>query len=118
MFQFILQWLLTTIAFMIVVNAVPGYYQNPGPWAAMLLAVFIGVLNAGLGAALRFITAPAVLIIFCVFVLCINAVFILAASQFIPGFYVEGTDPALWGGVVICSLAIIFRMAGGHEGKA
>ncbi|HET7103086.1 MAG TPA: phage holin family protein [Terracidiphilus sp.] len=110
MFQFVLQWLLSTITFMIVANALPGYSLDNGPWEAMLAGVVIGFFNALLGAVCRVITAPVVLILLAIFMFFVNTVLILVASHYLDGLNVSGTETAAWGALILTGLDAAFRI--------
>ena len=110
MFQLIIQWLFSAIALVIVSRVVPGFdVQNLG--SALLAAAVIGLLNATLGAVLKVITFPVVLLTFGLFIFVINGMMILMASRLVSGFYVYGWMPAIWGSVVLTALSLIFRVA-------
>jgi putative membrane protein len=110
MFQLIIQWLLSAIALVIVSRVVPGFYVE-GIAPALLAAAVIGLLNATLGAVLKFITFPVVILTFGVFIFVINGLMILMTSKLIDGFSVTGWTPAIWGSVVLTILSMIFRAA-------
>ena len=109
MFRWIIQWLLSAIALLMVSRIVPGFYVNGGLKAALLAAVVIGLLNATLGAVLKFITFPLAILSFGIFLLVINAAMILLASDLVGGFYVAGWGPAFWGSAVLAVLSMIIR---------
>jgi putative membrane protein len=108
MFRLIIHWILTAIALLLVSRIVPGFFIT-GMQSALIAAVVIGFLNATLGAALKFITFPFVLLTFGVFLLVINAAMILLASRLVGGFYVYGWTPAFWGAAVLSLIGLIIR---------
>jgi putative membrane protein len=109
MFRWIIQWLLSAIALMVVSRVVPGFYLNGGIRSALIAAVVIGLLNATLGAVLKFITFPIAILSFGIFLLVINAAMLLLASDLVGGFYVSGWGPAFWGAAVLAVLGMIIR---------
>lgn len=108
MFRLIVQWLLSTVALVIVSRIVPGFYVN-GLWPALIASVVIGLLNATLGMFLKVITFPLTIITFGVFLLVINAGMLLLASEMVPGFQVHGYQPAFWGAAVLALLSLLIR---------
>lgn len=109
MFQLVIQWLLSAIALVIVSRVVDGFTVQTLT-AAMIAAAIIGLLNATLGAVLKVITFPVVILTFGIFIFVINAMMILMASRMVDGFYVAGWGPAIWGSVVLTALSMLFRM--------
>ncbi|HWA94670.1 MAG TPA: phage holin family protein [Terracidiphilus sp.] len=110
MFQLVIQWLLSTIALMIVSNVVSGF-QVQGLVPALIAAAVIGLLNATLGTVLKVITFPVVILTFGLFIFVINALTILMTARLVDGFYVYGWGPAIWGSIVLTALSMIFRIA-------
>lgn len=108
MFRLIIHWILTAIALLLVSRVVPGFFVT-GMQSALLAAVVIGFLNATIGAVLKFITFPFVLLTFGLFLLVINAGMILLASRIVGGFYVYGWTPAFWGAAVLSLIGLIIR---------
>jgi putative membrane protein len=108
MFRLIVQWLLSSVALLVVSKVVPGFYVH-GLVPALIASVVIGLLNATLGLFLKVITFPLTIITFGVFLLVINAGMILLASNFVPGFRVQGYGPAFWGAVVLALLSLLIR---------
>ncbi len=111
MFRWIIQWLLSAVALMVVSRVVPGFYLNGGFQSALIAAVVIGFLNATLGAVLKFITFPLAILSFGIFLLVVNAAMILFASDLVSGFYVSGWGPAFWGAAVLAILSVLIRFA-------
>jgi putative membrane protein len=78
---------------------------------ALLVALALAFLNAVVKPILVFLTIPATLISLGLFLLVINAVIILLADYFIPGFKVGGFWSALLFSIV---LALINGLLGGN----
>ncbi len=108
MFRLVVQWLLSSIALMIVSRLVPGFYVL-NLQSAMFASIAIGFLNATLGYLLKLITFPLAIVTFGLFLLVINAVMIILASKFVDGFYVYGMMPAFWGAAILSVLSLIIR---------
>lgn len=114
MFQLIIQWLLSAIAVMIVSNIVPGF-DVQGMIPALIVAVVVGLVNAMLGALLKVITSPVIIITFAAFIFLINTLMVEIISRLIDGFNVWGWDPALWTAGVLTGLCLLFRVGFGKR---
>jgi putative membrane protein len=108
MFRMIIHWLLSAVALLIVSRLVGGFFVT-GLQPALIAAVVIGFLNATLGFLLKVITLPLTILTFGVFLLVINGGMILLASKMVPGFYVYGWQPAIWGAAVLALLGLVIR---------
>jgi putative membrane protein len=108
MFGLMVQWLLSAIALIIVSRLVPGFWVE-GLWPAMVASLVIGLLNATLGLVLKAVTFPLSILTFGIFLLAINGLMILLASNLVRGFHVTGYAPAFWGAVVLAILGLIIR---------
>lgn len=108
MIRILLQWLLSAVALLVVSQIVPGFtVQGLGPalWAALV----IGLLNATLGLLLKIVTFPISILTLGLFLLVINGMMILVASNVVRGFHVRGIGPAFWGAVVLALLGMVIR---------
>ena len=108
MFRFLIHWLLTAVALMIVCRLLPGF-QVEGMQSALEASVAIGLLNGGLGFVLKTIRFPFALITFSVFMVFINAAAIMLTSQMVGGFTVFGWIPAFWGAAILSSIGFFVR---------
>ena len=108
MLGLLFQWLLYAIALMIVSRIVPGFTVT-GLWPAMIASLVIGLLNATVGFFLKIVTFPLSILTLGVFLLVINGLMILLASNIVRGFYVSGFVPAFWGAVVLALLGMVIR---------
>lgn len=77
--------------------------------AALIAALVIGLLNATVGLLLKIITFPISILTFGLFLLVINGMMILAASDLVRGFHVNGMIPAFWGAAILALLGMLFR---------
>lgn len=112
----LLRLLLTAVSLLIVAYVVPGFRVS-GIVAALIAAVVIGVVNATLGLVLKIITFPLTIVTLGLFWLIINALMLLLASNFVPGFTISGFWPAFWGGILlsIVNMALESVVAGAKE---
>ena len=108
MLRLLLQWLLSAVALLVVSNLVPGFdVRGLGP--ALIAALVIGLLNATVGFVLKVITFPISILTLGIFLLVINGLMILLASNIVHGFHVRGFVPAFWGAVVLALLGMLIR---------
>jgi putative membrane protein len=108
MLRLLLHWLLSAIALLLTSKFVPGF-EVQGLQAALIAALVIGLLNATVGLLLKIITFPVSILTFGIFLLVINGLMILVASDIVPGFRVYGLGPAFWGAVILALLGVLFR---------
>jgi putative membrane protein len=95
-------------ALLVVSNLVPGFdVRGLGP--ALVAALVIGLLNATVGFVLKVITFPISILTLGIFLLVINGLMILLASNIVRGFHVRGFAPAFWGAVVLALLGMLIR---------
>ena len=104
----LLQWLLYAVALLLVSKLVPGFrVEGLGP--ALVAALVIGLLNATLGFFLKIVTFPLSILSLGVFLLVINGLMILVASNIVRGFNVRGFVPAFWGAVALALLGMAIK---------
>ena len=106
--RMLLHWLLSAIALLLVAHFVPGFHVE-GLTAALIAVVVIGLVNATLGLILKVLTFPLTILSFGLFLLVINAAMLMLASEFVPGFLVDGFVPAFIGAVLIFVLNMVWR---------
>ena len=101
-------WLVSALALWIVGNLVPGI-EVRGFGAAMVATVVIAIVNGTVGPILRFLTFPLTLLTLGLFLLVVNALLLMLASVFTPGFKVRGFLHAVLGSLVLTILTSILR---------
>jgi len=109
MMEMILNWLLSALSLMIVAHVVRGF-EVTGFGAALLAALAIGLVNATLGAFLKFITFPLTLATLGLFWFVINALMLKLAAALVPGFTIRGFVPAVFGAVVLSLVNLLLRL--------
>jgi putative membrane protein len=109
MWRMLIQWLLSAIAVMIISRTLPGITVNEFR-PALVVALAIGFADAMLGYLLRMISFPFAIALFGVLLVFLNAALFMAASRYMDGFFVYGTNPALWAGGILTVLALILRL--------
>jgi putative membrane protein len=108
--RLLLRWLLSALSLLIVAYFVPGFYVR-GFGSALLAAVVIGLVNATIGAFLKFITFPLTILTLGIFWFVINALMLKLAAVFVPGFEIAGFGTAFIGAIILSLLNMVFRWA-------
>ena len=104
----LVQWFLYALALLIVSRIVPGFHVS-GVWPALIAALVIGLLNATVGLFLKIVTFPLTILTLGLFLLVINGLMILLASNIVRGFTVRGFFPAFWGAAVLALLGMLIK---------
>jgi putative membrane protein len=102
--KLILKILLSALAVVILANILPGV-QVTNFTNAILVAVVLGILRVTVKPILIFFTLPATIVTLGLFLLVINAVIILLASEIVNGFAVSG----FWIALLFSLLLSIFQ---------
>ena len=115
--EFLIRWLITTLAVMGATYLIPGIsYNSTG--TLISAALLLGIINALIRPVLLLLSLPFIIITMGFFILVINALLLLFVSAVIPGFHVEGFWNALFAGIVIGIISWIlssfFRSSDGH----
>lgn len=87
--NFLVRLLLSAVAVLVTAYVLPGI-QVDNFLSAFILAVVLAVLNVTLRPLMIIITIPLTFLTLGLFLLVINALVILAAEAFTPGFHVDG----------------------------
>ena len=100
----LLRWLLNALALLLVANVVRGVSID-GLYAALIVALVLGVLNAVVRPVLVLLTLPINVITLGLFTLVINAALIWFASTVVKGFHVAGFVPALYAALILWAVS-------------
>ena len=109
MANLLLNWLLSTIALVLVTRIVPGF-EITSFWSALLAAVVVGIVNATIGLILKVLTLPLTVVTLGVFWFVINALMLKLAAAIVPGFSINGFLPAFLGAIVLSIINLLFRI--------
>lgn len=107
--KLILKWFLMALAILIAAYFVPGVTVG-GLWAALLLAVFLAIINILIRPILVVITLPINILTLGLFTFVINALLILLSSSVIKGFEVDGFLTAVIFGIVLSIVSYILNV--------
>jgi putative membrane protein len=99
---------LNALAILIAAYLLPGVVVN-GVFAAIVLAIVLGLINVFIKPLFLILTLPLNILTLGLFTLVINALMILLASKILEGFSVAGFWTALWFGIVLWALNMIFN---------
>ncbi|MDP3836827.1 MAG: phage holin family protein [bacterium] len=110
-----IQWLVSAVAILIAAYILPGVGLS-GFWAALVLAVVLGVLNLLIKPLLILLTLPINILTLGLFTLVINALIIMLASGITPGFQVGGFLNAFLFSLLLALINFVFdRVADGSK---
>jgi putative membrane protein len=96
----IVHWLVSGAALLIVAKILPGI-EIEGFGAALLAALVIGLVSATVGLVLKIVLLPFILLSLGVIYFLINGLMLKMASEFVPGFRVNGCLPAVLGSILL-----------------
>lgn len=106
--RLLVNWLLSTIALLIVARVVPGFYIS-GFGAALIAALVIGLINATVGWFLKIITFPLTVLTLGIFWIVVNAIMLKLATWFVSGFRIDGFWAAFIGAIVLSLVNMLLR---------
>jgi len=109
MANLLLNWLLSTLALVLVTRIVPGF-EIESFWSALLASVVVGIVNATIGLILKVVTFPLTILTVGLFWFVINALMLRLAAAIVPGFDINGFLPAFLGAIVLSIINLLFRM--------
>jgi putative membrane protein len=108
----IIHWVLSGVALLIVANVLPGI-QVESFGAALIAALVIGFVSATVGLILKIILLPFILLSLGLVYFLINGLMLKLASEVVPGFRVNGCLPAVLGSVLLTIVDFLLnRLAG------
>ena len=104
----LLKWLIMAVSILISAYVISGVAIS-GVWAALWLAVFLGVINIILKPILIILTLPINILTLGLFTFVINASLILLASSVIKGFEVSGFWVAVLFSIVLSIVSYLLN---------
>ena len=109
---FLIHWILSAIALLIVANILPGI-QVDGFSAALIAALVIGLVSATVGLFLKLILLPFILLSLGIVYFLINGLMLELASALVPGFRVSSILTAVFGSILLTLVDYLLnRLAG------
>ncbi len=108
----IIHWILSGVALLIVANVLPGI-QVESFGAALIAALVIGFVSATVGLILKIVLLPFILLTLGLVYFLINGLMLKLASELVPGFRVDGCLPAVLGSILLTLVDYLLnRLAG------
>ena len=112
MLSWIIHWLLSGVALLIVANILPGI-QVDSFRAALIAALVIGLASATVGLVLQIILLPFIILSLGVVYFLVNGLMLKLASEFVPGFRVIGCLPAVLGSILLTIVDYLLNRVAG-----
>jgi putative membrane protein len=110
--NWLLHWLLSGVALLIVSTILPGI-QVSGFGSALIAALVIGLVSATIGLVLKIVLLPFIILTLGVVYFLINGLMLKLASEFVPGFRVNGCMTAVFGSILLTIVDyVLSRLAG------
>jgi putative membrane protein len=100
----IARWLVAALAVMAAAYLVPGIIVS-GFYAALWVALVLGILNAIVRPILFLLTLPITVVTLGLFIFILNALLFWFVASVVKGFEVSGFGPALVGSLVVTVLS-------------
>jgi putative membrane protein len=115
--KLIIRWIATSLALFAAAYFVPGIHvESPEAWKIFaVMAIILGLVNAVIRPILKVLSCPLIVLTLGLFVIIINAVSFMLASNiavnwFHVGFYVDDFWAALLGSLIVSAVSIFVNM--------
>jgi putative membrane protein len=108
----IIHWLISGVALFIVAKILPGI-EVDGLGAALIAALVIGLVSATVGFILKILLLPFIIVTLGIVYFLVNGLMLKLASEFVPGFRVNGCLPAVVGSVLLSAVDYVLSRAAG-----
>jgi putative membrane protein len=108
----IVHWLLSGVALFIVAKILPGI-EVDSLGAALIAALVIGLVSATIGLILKILLLPFIIVTLGIVYFLVNGLLLKLASEFVPGFRVNGCLPAVVGSILLSAVDYILSRAAG-----
>jgi len=96
----LIHWLLSGVALLIVARLLPGI-EVDGFGAALIAALVVGLAGATVGLILKIVLLPFIFLTLGIVYFLINGLMLKLASEFVPGFRVNGCLTAVIGSILL-----------------
>ena len=100
MLRFIVRWLTTAVGIGAAGYLLPGI-EVDGPWAAVLGALVLGLINVTLRPIVLLLTLPLTVLSLGFFALIVNGAMLALAARWVTGVHVATFGSAVLGSIVI-----------------
>jgi putative membrane protein len=110
--RWLIHWILSGVALLVVANILPGI-QVASFGSALIAALVIGLVSATAGLVLKIILLPFIFLSLGIVYFLINGLMLKLASELVPGFRVIGCLPAVLGSILLTLVDYVLnRLAG------
>lgn len=106
--KLIIKWLIATVAIIVTSYLLTGV-ELSGIWAAIWVALFLGLINVIIRPLLVLLTLPINILTLGLFTFVINALLVLLTSSVIDGFSVSGFWVALLFSIIVSVFSYILN---------
>ncbi len=96
----IAKWFISALSLLVAAYLIPGISVSSF-YSALIVALFLGIVNAVIRPILVILTLPINIISLGLFIFVINGFLFWFLSTFIEGFYVEGLGVAILGALLV-----------------
>lgn len=108
----LIHWLLSGVSLLIVARIVPGI-EVDGLGSALIAALIVGLAGATVGLILKVILLPFIILTLGLVYFLINGLMLKLASEFVPGFRVNGCLPAVLGSILLTMVDYVLNQLAG-----
>ncbi len=106
--KIIIHLLVSALAIIVSAYLIPG--ATVTFTGAVVLAIVLGIINIFIKPIVKLIALPITILTLGLFSLVINALFIILASEIVPGFSVSGFWTAFWFSIVLSLVNAFFGL--------
>src|SRR5260221_2588601 len=115
---FLLRWIVTSLAVMVVSWIFPNLISIHGASALLGGSLLLGIINALVRPFLLLLSLPFIIVTMGLFIFVVNALLLLLVSSMVPQFHVDGFWDAFFASILISivswPLRSFFRTSDGH----
>jgi len=108
----LIHWLLSGVALLIVAWVLPGI-EVDSFGAALIAALVIGLAGATVGLILKIVLLPFIILTLGIVYFLINGLMLKLASELVPGFRVNGCLPAVFASILLTIVDYVLHSLAG-----
>lgn len=107
--HFLIRWGINTIALILTDYLVTGIYIS-SPWAALMAALLLGLVNAFIKPVIILLTLPINILTLGLLTFVINGILLSFVAWAIPGFIIAGFLWAILGALILSIISTLLSM--------
>jgi putative membrane protein len=115
---FLMRWIVTTLAVMLVAWIFPGLISCKTTGALLGASLLLGIINAFVRPVLLLLSLPFIVVTMGLFIFVVNALLLLLVSKIVPDFVVDGFWDAFFASILVSlvswPLSLFFRASDGR----